>query len=97
VRELQNAMERAALLSRGELVLPEHLPARVQAVEERHSTLEPAEARRLEEVERQAIIETLKKNNYNRTETAKSLGISRRTLLYKLQRLRELGYEVDGH
>src|SRR6266511_3138999 len=29
VRELRNAMERATLLSRGELILPEHLPARV--------------------------------------------------------------------
>src|SRR5690606_9596599 len=32
IRELQNAMERAALLSRGEVVLPEHLPNRVRAV-----------------------------------------------------------------
>ena len=32
VRELRNAMERAALLSVGELILPEHLPVRVRAV-----------------------------------------------------------------
>jgi DNA-binding NtrC family response regulator len=31
VRELRNAMERAVLLCRGELVLPDHLPARVRA------------------------------------------------------------------
>jgi biotin operon repressor len=37
----------------------------------------------------------LHKNNFNRTETAKSLGISRRALIYKIQRLRELGLEVD--
>ena len=54
-----------------------------------------ADARRLEEIERQAIFEALRKHELNRTETAKSLGISRRALIYKLQRLRELGYEID--
>jgi DNA-binding NtrC family response regulator len=95
VRELRNAMERAALLSRGELILPEHLPARVRSIEPAKPTAEPAEAERLGEIERQAIFQALKKHDYNRTETAKALGISRRALIYKLQRFRELGYEVD--
>ena len=95
VRELRNAMERASLLCRGEMVLPEHLPARVRAEAESPAAVEPAEAQRLEEMERQTILQTLRKNNFNRTETAKALGISRRTLVYKLQRLRKLGYEVD--
>jgi DNA-binding NtrC family response regulator len=97
VRELRNAMERAALLSRGGMVLPEHLPAKVQAGLERAVvTVEPAEARRLEEIEHEAMVAALKKSNYNRTEAARVLGISRRTLVYKLQRLRELGFDVDG-
>jgi len=37
----------------------------------------------------------LRKHGFNRTETAKALGISRRALLYKLQRFRELGDAVD--
>ncbi len=97
VRELRNAMERASLLSGGELILPEHLPTRVQAAAKHVSSL-PAESvdpHRLEEIERQAVLETLHKQGFNRTDTAKALGISRRALLYKLQRLRELGYEVD--
>ena len=56
---------------------------------------EPADARRLEEIERQAVLETLRKHDFNRTETAKALGISRRALIYKLQRLREQGCDVD--
>ena len=48
------------------------------------------------EIERQAIFLALRKHRYNRTETAKALGISRRALLYKLQRFRELGFDVDG-
>jgi DNA-binding NtrC family response regulator len=53
------------------------------------------DAQRLEEIERAAVLDALKKNQFNRTETAKTLGISRRALLYKLQRLRAQGYEVD--
>ena len=50
------------------------------------------DAARLEEVERNAILQTLAQHNFNRTETAKALGISRRALLYKLQRLRQQGF-----
>jgi len=96
VRELRNAMERAALLSMGELILPEHLPARVRAGTDKPETKEPAEAERLGEIERQAIVQALRKHDFNRTETAKALGISRRALIYKLQRFREMGFDVDG-
>jgi len=95
VRELRNAMERAALLSRGELVLPEHLPTRVRTLGQPSSSAGPAEAQRLENIEHQAILQALRNHGFNRTETAKTLGISRRALIYKLQRLRELGHEVD--
>ena len=95
VRELRNAMERAALLSRGEIVLPEHLPTRVTAPAAGDVVVEPVEGARLEEIERDAIVKALRKNNYNRTETAKELAISRRALIYKLLRLREQGIQVD--
>ena len=94
-RELRNAMERAALLSRGEVVLPEHLPARILAATTGAASTAGGDAPRLEEIEREAILKALRKNNYNRTETAKELAISRRTLIYKLQRLRAAGTPVD--
>lgn len=97
VRELRNAMERASLLSRGELILPDHLPNKIRAVPESVavSMSVPAGAQ-LEDVERQTILQTLQKCGFSRTETAKALGISRRALIYKLQRYRELGCEVDA-
>jgi DNA-binding NtrC family response regulator len=95
VRELRNAMERAALLSLGELILPEHLPAKVRAAAESAPVAEPQDAQRLGEIERQAIVQALRKHDFNRTETAKALGISRRALIYKLQRFRAEGYPVD--
>jgi DNA-binding NtrC family response regulator len=93
VRELSNAMERAALLSRGELILPEHLPARLRASADQAPPAPPQA--QLEEVERQTIVQALRKHGFSRTETAKALGISRRALIYKLQRFREQGWEVD--
>ena len=95
VRELRNAMERAALLCHGELILPEHLPARIKQIASDAKPQEASEATRLETIERHAIMQALRENHYNRTETARALGISRRTLLYKLGRLRELGYSID--
>lgn len=100
VRELRNAMERAALVSRGEIVLPEHLPKRIQAESETTPT-EPSSSmvggsQRLDEIERDAILQALKQNEFNRTETAKSLSISRRSLTYKLKMLREQGFVVDA-
>jgi DNA-binding NtrC family response regulator len=95
VRELRNAMERAALLSLGELILPEHLPAKVRAGTESAPAAESHDAQRLAEIERQAIFQALRKHDFNRTETAKALGISRRALIYKLQRFREEGHTVD--
>jgi DNA-binding NtrC family response regulator len=96
VRELRNAMERAVLLSRSELILPEHLPARVREIAGQVPAPEPVDARQLEEIERQAILQALKQHEFNRTETAKALGISRRALIYKLQRFRKMGFAIDA-
>lgn len=96
VRELRNVMERASLLCRGEMVLPEHLPARLAGTSTPPANGSAAnDTARLEEIERHTILQTLRRHEFNRTETAKALGISRRTLVYKIQRLREAGCEVD--
>jgi DNA-binding NtrC family response regulator len=99
VRELRNAMERAALLSRSELILLEHLPSRVReaagSVDAATVAAGVEDAERLGEIEREAILSALRKHDFNRTETAKALGISRRALIYKLQRFRKLGFATD--
>ena len=87
-------MERAALLSRGELILLEHLPTRLRPPPRAILAPESAEEKPLGEIENTAIMEALRKHHFNRTETAKALGISRRTLIYKLQRLREAGFAI---
>ena len=101
VRELRNAMERAALLARGELILPEQLTPRLRGASGGAGTasaaglkVESPRGENLEEQEKHAIMEALRKHDYNRSETARALGISRRTLLYKLQKWKELGEQI---
>lgn len=52
-------------------------------------------ARTLEEVEREHILSTLQRHDGNRTATANELGISRRTLYYKLTEYQKQGFEVE--
>ncbi len=95
VRELRNAVERAVLLSRSELILPEHLPAKMREAAKSSASAPLADTQQLDEMERDAILLALAQHKSNRTETAKALGISRRALLYKLQRLRQQGFQFE--
>jgi DNA-binding NtrC family response regulator len=98
VRELRNAMERAVLLSRSEVILPDHLPPRVRSAVAKPEDPAPESNRdegTMAEIERTVILQTLRNNKFNRSETAKALGISRRALIYKLQRFRDQGHLVD--
>ena len=95
VRELRNAIERAVLLSQSELILPEHLPAKLRETVKSAAPQPAVDAQTMDEIERHAILAALKQHKSNRTETAKALGISRRALLYKLQRLRQQGFEFE--
>lgn len=84
IRELENVVERALIMTRGEYIQPEDLPAHIQDQENMES-IGVTPGRPLSEVEREAIIQTLEMTGQNRTEAAKLLGISRRTLQYKLK------------
>ncbi len=87
VRELRNVIERACLLARGGIVLPEHLSPRLlrTARGEGADDVGKGEAQTLAELEKRTILEALARNNGNRTRTAVELGISRRALIYKLK------------
>ncbi len=84
VRELRNAIQRACLLCRGDVILPEHLPPRI-AAPGAQATAPPASVGRLSQVEQATILATLAECQGNRTHAAKRLGISRRALIYKLR------------
>jgi DNA-binding NtrC family response regulator len=95
VRELRNVIERAVLLSQSEMILPEHLPAKLREAARQAEPAASLDSPTMDEIERAAILKALKFHKSNRTETAKALGISRRALLYKLQRLRQQGFQFE--
>ncbi|ABD86397.1 acetoacetate metabolism transcriptional regulator AtoC [Rhodopseudomonas palustris] len=94
VRELSNAIERAVVMSTGHIIFVEDLPHRISAPGPSAAPPSPSEAsaeadRGLRELvmqyEARVIAEALERNGGNRVRTAQELGISRRSLLYKLQ------------
>ncbi len=92
VRELQHAVERAVVLSRGELVdegdLPEAVrrPHPVAAGPSSPGTVAIAIGTPMEEVERLVIRETLRHTRGDKTLAAQLLGIAARTIYRKLDR-----------
>lgn len=96
IRELRNAMERAALMAHSGLILSKHLPNKIQEASAHPGGSEASRNRKMTDVERETILETLRQNRNNRSVTARVLGISRRALTYKLQRYREEGFLNDS-
>jgi len=84
VRELENVVERAVIMGRGDIIEPGDLPGHL-VLDGEVSSSGVIPGRPLSDLEREAILTTLEMTGGNRTETAKLLGISRRTLQYKLK------------
>lgn len=86
VRELEHIIERAIIFSDGQLIelkdlnLPHTEMNTVQSYNEDDSVLS------LEEVEKIHIRKALSKNNWNRENTARALGISQKTLYTKIKK-----------
>ncbi len=96
VRELENAMERALILADGEILEARDFGfAQKPALPGRGRGEEPEEpaARSLAEIEKRAIVASLKHNAWHREKSAAELGITRRTLLNKVKDYR---IEVPG-
>ena len=89
VRQLENALARAAIAARGRAILPEHVEADEPGDPSLPTPGDPIEELPLRallaEVERRAIRRALAACNDNRTRTAEKLGISRRQLFDKIR------------
>jgi DNA-binding NtrC family response regulator len=89
VRQLESAIERAILLSEGDLITPEDLPSEVRqevgpAAEGAFKL--PSEGINFEDVERNLITQAMEQTDYNITKAAKLLGLTFRTLQYRLEK-----------
>jgi two-component system, NtrC family, response regulator PilR len=102
VRELENLLERAMALSSGEVIDVEDLRLSATPGDDTHAKPLPADAGidawmqkpikaplqdYLDAVEKAAIMEALDKTRFNRTKAAQLLGVTFRSLRYRLQRL----------
>ncbi|HEX7481464.1 MAG TPA: sigma-54 dependent transcriptional regulator [Polyangiales bacterium] len=94
VRELQNCIERAVALTRFEEIVIDDLPEKVRTYKRSHVVLDsddPAELVTLDELERRYILRVLDRLGGNKSLTAQTLGLDRKTLYRKLQQ-----YGVSG-
>jgi len=88
VRELNNYIGRAVFLAESDVILPKHLPQELREKKQKRST-EIAVGMTLKEIEKELILETLEAFEGNRTKTAETVGISLRSLHYKLKEWEE--------
>lgn len=89
VRELKNILERAIILSDGKDIQAHHIgikPLSTVPVDSGIGTPEPLTDLSLEEMEKNMIMEALKKAKGNKTEAAKSLHITRRMLYSRMKK-----------
>jgi DNA-binding NtrC family response regulator len=90
IRELENALEHACVMCEEQTIALRDLPVAVQNVETPAATATAATAPpdpgplTLEEMEQQALIQALEATGYNHTQAARRLGITRRTLGYRI-------------
>jgi PAS domain S-box-containing protein len=82
VRELRNAIEHGFVLAPGPLIEVQHLPASLRPV-----GAPASDAETLEDVERRFMLSVLESNDYNRTATARQLGIHKTTFFRKVRKL----------
>ncbi|WP_394842145.1 sigma 54-interacting transcriptional regulator [Pendulispora brunnea] len=90
VRELRNAVEHAFVMADGATLRCEHFPSEIQSGAALPPSRPPMSRirQRVNEVERKTIEEAIAAEGGNQTRAAARLGISRRTLVYKLAQYR---------
>ena len=82
LRELNNVVKRAVLLARGKLITPAELTMAMP-----HVPPEPSMALHDEDTERSRIVAALRQTNGNKAAAARLLGIDRKTIYNKIERL----------
>lgn len=87
IRELENAIEHALVMGDRKIIRPEDLPITVQSGQiSRHPSVALDNGHTLEDIEKQMLITALQRTNHNQTKAADLLGITRRTLGYRIKK-----------
>jgi len=100
VRELENVIQRALILQNGEFIqlsdLQLDLASNLNPTSMRSSSKDQRLGDDVKNHEFQLILDALEKFNGNRTKVAETLGVSPRTLRYKLAKMRDAGFEINS-
>ncbi len=83
IRELENAIEHACVMCDGDTIEWDDLPLAVQTMS---GPADHGSPQTLEEIEKQALQAALETTGYNHTRAARLLGITRRTLGYRIEK-----------
>jgi DNA-binding NtrC family response regulator len=89
VRQLESAIERALLLAEGDEITTEDLPVEIRSASQPEGTggfKLPPEGISFEELEQSLIIQAMEQTGWNITRAAKLLGLSFRTMQYRLDK-----------
>jgi len=90
VRELENALERAMIFHREDVITLADLPETIRAPKTKEAAALPVSMPEtglsLEEVEKELILRALQKHDWNQSRAARYLGITRHTLLYRIEK-----------
>ena len=89
VRELENVMEHVVVLGKEDVIRPEHLPPDIRQRTSRVANISlklPEEGLDLEEVEKEILLQALEKHDWHQTKAAQYLNISRKTLIYRIEK-----------
>lgn len=84
--ELRSVLERAAHLAEGGAIEAEHLPAHLQTAAAPAPDVLPAAGVNLEQVEQALIRQALERAHGNKSRAAELLGLTRHTLLYRMEK-----------
>lgn len=85
IRQLRNLLERLVVTVREDMIQPQHLPEEIQASKEDIRTMVVTLGSPLEGIEKEVIRRTLSEVTNHREKVAKLLGISLRSLQYKIK------------
>lgn len=89
VRELQNVIERVSVLARSNRIGVDELPAEVRSSGSRIGSISlklPEEGIDLEQIEKEILLQALEKHSWNQSQAARYLNISRKTLIYRMEK-----------
>ncbi|MGE3319262.1 MAG: sigma-54-dependent transcriptional regulator [Candidatus Berkiella sp.] len=94
IRELQNVIQRGVILARNNIITPDVILFEEAKERTENNNAHESLEERMTDKENDLILQVLKECNGHREQSAIKLGISSRTLRYKLSRMKKMGIQI---